>query len=221
MRDFIKDYLAPAFKSNNLNTEIWLGTLNNDDYDAWANAIFRDKDAKDNIKGIAFQWGGKDAVQRVQLSWPEVPIIQSENECNGGYNSWDDAVYIAHLLHHYILNGVSGYIYWNMILEPKGQSTWGWNQNSMITINNSTSVVYNPEFYIMKHYSYFIFPGAVRLTLKGNWAGNAVAFKNLDASIVIVICNALTNQQNLHFSYNSYKFTALLEPRSFNTFVLN
>jgi len=220
MKEFIKTYLAPAFKSNNLNTEIWLGTVNSPDYDSWANAIFRDKDAKSSIKGIALQWGGKDAIQKVHMSWPEVPIIQSENECNGGSNSWDDAVYIARLLHHYIINGVSGYIYWNMILEPNGQSSWGWNQNSMITING-TAVLYNPEFYIMKHYSYFIFPGALRLNLKGNWAGNAVAFKNLDGSTVIVICNALTTQQNLNFSYETNSFTAQLEPKSFNTFVIN
>jgi len=90
----------------------------------------------------------------------------------------------------------------------------------MITING-TAVLYNPEFYIMKHYSYFIFPGALRLNLKGNWAGNAVAFKNLDGSTVIVICNALTTQQNLNFSYETNSFTAQLEPKSFNTFVIN
>jgi len=219
MQDFIKSYLGPAFKKNNITSEIWLGTINDGDYDSWANTIFRDKGAKSYIKGIALQWGGKDALQRVHMSWPEVPIIQSENECNDGTNTWGQGIYIAHLMHHYILNGVSGYIYWNMILEPEGKSSWGWNQNSLITIRDS-NVTYNPEYYVMKHYSYFVLPGALRLNLKGNWVGNAVAFKNLDNSIIIVIFNPLRSKQYLHFSDLKANFSAPLEPASFNTFVI-
>jgi len=221
MRIFIRDYLGPAFKKNNITSQIWLGTINSGDYDPWVNMIFRDKVAKSYISGIGLQWGARDIVQRVHMSWPEVPIIQSENECGDGANTWNYALYICHLIHHYMVNGAVGYVYWNMILEPGGQSTWGWNQNSMITINgDKKEIIYNPEFYVMKHYSYFISPGAVRLHLRGNWAGNAVAFKNPDNSKVLIICNPLLDTEYLHYADDTFKFSAKLSARSFNTFVL-
>lgn len=58
-------------------------------------------------------------------------------------------------------NGVNSYIYWNMVLESEGKSTWGWKQNSMITIDPITKqIIYNPEFYVVKHFSHFIECGA-------------------------------------------------------------
>lgn len=77
-----------------------------------------------------------------------------------------------------------------MILEPKGKSTWGWEQNSMITVEgDSKHVRYNPEYYVMKHYSHFVKQGAVRIETSGSWTGNTIAFQNPDGSKVIVLAN--------------------------------
>ncbi len=96
------------------------------------------------------------------------------------------------LFRHYIVNGVNGYMYWNAVLEPKGMSTWGWEQNSMIIVNPETKeVMYNPEFYVMKHFSHFVQKGAKRLTTSGVDSVDTVAFKNPDESIIIVISNKM------------------------------
>lgn len=74
-------------------------------------------------------------------------FIILKKECGDGENTWEYARYIYNLMRHYFSNGVNGCVYWNMILEPGGESTWGWKQNSMITKNpDSGKVVYNPEF---------------------------------------------------------------------------
>ncbi len=57
-----------------------------------------------------------------------MPLIQTENECRDGDNSWEDTMYVHDLLRHYITNGVVAYLYWNMALGTDSSSTWGWRQ---------------------------------------------------------------------------------------------
>jgi glucosylceramidase len=222
MRDFIRDHLAPAFRKHGLGTEIWLGTINSDDYHAWADTVLSDETARAHIAGVAYQWAGKHAVQRTRESWPRLRLLQSENECGDGRNTWEYAEYVFDLMRHYISNGVVGYVYWNMVLAPKGQSTWGWEQNAMITVDPKTKrVTLNPEFYLMKHTSRFVAPGAVRLGLQGQWAANAFAFRNPNGETVLVAHNPFGETQTLSFEGSGEKFGVSLAARSFNTLVLS
>ena len=78
--------------------------------------------------------------------------MQSENECGFGDNTWEYAKYVWTMLKHYISNGAESYLYWNMILEPWGRSTWGDPQNAMVTVDpGQKRAVFNPDFYVMKH----------------------------------------------------------------------
>jgi glucosylceramidase len=229
-REFIGEYIGPLFEKHKSATEIWLGTINGPetdyrqlytDYDDYANLVLSDENSAKYVKGVSYQWAGKYAVQRTHESWPEIKLMQSENECGDGENTWEYAHYIFRLLRHYFANGVNSYIYWNMILEQGGISTWGWNQNSMISINPSTKeVIYNPEFYVMKHFSHFIERGAVRLGTNGHFTGNSLAFENPDGSIVIVVNNAMRKERKISIKVKDNKFTLILKPYSFNTFVI-
>jgi glucosylceramidase len=108
-----------------------------------------------------------------------------------------------------------------MVLEPGGISTWGWRQNAMITINPETKeVIYNPEFYVMKHFSHFVQPGAVLLKTTGHWNSMTSVFKNPNGELIVVAQNALNRDQEFTFEGLGKEFTALLEKNSFNTFVL-
>lgn len=224
-REFIAEYIGPLFEKHGNPAEIWLGTINGpdniySDYDNYANLVLSDKKAKKHISGVSYQWNGKNAVQKTHESWPEIKLMQSENECGEGKNSWEYAHYVFGLFRHYLANGVNSYIYWNMVLEPTGRSTWGWNQNSMITINpNSAEVTYNPEFYVMKHFSHFIKPGAVRLGTKGHFTGNALAFENLDGTIVIIVNNSMKKDRKITIKANGLVQSVILKAGSFNTFV--
>lgn len=229
-REFISQYLGPVFDKNNMETEIWLGTLNGPEidhrflytgFDQYANLVMSNKEAKKYIKGVSYQWAGKYAVQQTHESFPDLKLMQSENECGDGLNTWEYAHYVFNLFRHYLNNGVNSYIYWNMVLEPEGKSTWGWKQNSMITIDSSTKeIIYNPEFYVMKHFSHFIEPGAIRLKTKGAWTGNAVVFKNLNGKIVIVVGNNMAKSRSLTFKGGGTEFIVELKPFSFNTIIV-
>ena len=226
-REFISEYLGPVFEKNKMETEIWLGTLNGPEidhralytgFDQYANLVMCDENAKKYIKGVSYQWAGKYAVQQTHESFPDLKLMQSENECGDGLNTWEYAHYVFNLFRHYLNNGVNSYIYWNMVLEPEGKSTWGWKQNSMITIDPSTKkIIYNPEFYVMKHFSHFIENGAIRLKTKGAWTGNAVVFKNPDGKTVIVVSNNMAKPRSFTFKGAGTEFIVLLKPFSFNT----
>lgn len=220
LREFIAGYIGPLFAKELPETEIWLGTINSPDYDLFANLVLSDPRAARHVRGVSYQWAGKHALQQTTMSYPELRCMQSENECGDGANTWEYARYIFNLFRHYLTNGVNAYVYWNMVLEPGGRSTWGWPQNALITIDPVTQqVTYNPEFYVMKHFSHFVQPGAKRRGLRGHLAGNAVAFENPDGSTVTVVGNDLPKARRVTIKLNGEDFTAELQPYSFNTFV--
>ncbi|MBI1881037.1 MAG: glycosyl hydrolase [Chloroflexi bacterium] len=222
LRDFIRDYLGPHFHAANLACEIWVGTLERPDYDAWAYTILRDPDARAYVSGVGYQWAGKGAVQRTHQSWPDLRLLQTENECGDGTNTWEYAHYVFSLLHHYLSNGVNGYLYWNMALPPGGLSTWGWAQNSLITVDPSqATVTYNPEFYVMKHVSRWVVPGSKRIELAGPWRGNALAFETPIGATVVVLNNPFTEPIELIVDVAGNRNLLPLEAQSFNTLLLS
>lgn len=232
LRDFIKEYIGPLFEENKLDAEIWLGTLNSpyDDYgdENWqfgqynnfANTVLSDKDAKRYINGVGYQWGGKHALLQTRIAYPEMKLIQTENECGEGKNSWEYAEYVFNLMWTYFINGVSAYTYWNMVLEEEGISTWGWKQNSLITVTKDNDVKYNPEYYLMRHFSKYIKQGATMKGLKGDFAGNALAFENPDGSVVLEVLNPFDELQEVTFSVNGEDYSFNIQPHSFNTLVV-
>ena len=218
IRDFIRDDLGPAFEAAGLDTEIWAGTIERGDFNEWAGTILSDPEAVKYIKGLGFQWAGKHGVQRTRQAYPDLPIIQTENECGDGSNDWDHAHYVFDMIQHYLSNGAEAYLYWNMVLEPGGLSTWGWKQNSMVTVDPATrSATYNPEFYVMKHFSAFVKPGAAVLQAIGPNAANTLAFHNPDGSKIFVIQNPSAAEKIIRVQHGRGVAALALPPRSIGT----
>jgi glucosylceramidase len=232
LRDFIKEYIGPLFEESKMDTEIWLGTLNSpyDDYgdENWqfgqynnfANIVLSDKDAKKYISGVGYQWGGKHALLQTKVAYPEMKLIQTENECGEGKNSFEYAEYVFNLMWTYLMNGVCAYTYWNMVLEENGVSTWGWKQNSLVTVTKDNNVHYNPEYYLMRHFSKYVKQGAVMKGLKGDFAGNALAFENPDGSVVLELLNPFDEAQDVTFNLKGTNYNFTVKPHSFNTLII-
>src|SRR5690242_2651294 len=109
-----------------------------------------------------------------------------------------------------------------MVLPPGGRSTWGWTQNSMLTIDaTQQTVTYNPEFYVMKHFAHFVAPGSVRRDLQGSWSGNALAFQTPDQSTVVVSANPFKEAVEVVIDVAGDRFSLCLDAYSFNTLVLH
>jgi glucosylceramidase len=221
LRDFIRDYLGPLFEREGEECEIWLGTLNADNFDEFIVSAMIDDVCRRFIGGVGLQWAGKSIIQRIHAAWPELRLMQTENECGDGKNTWQYAHYVFALLWHYLTNGAEAYCYWNMVLPVGGESTWGWRQNSMVCVDKDRrEVAYNPEFHVMRHFSRFVQPGAVRLDVSGPWAGNALVFRNPDGAAVVVAANPLAQPRTLIFQADGGNVACEAEPCSFNTLVV-
>lgn len=236
MRDFIKGYLGPQFEKNQLDTEIWLGTINgpfydyggpeygapyHEFYDPFSNCVLSDPEARKYITGVGVQWGGKHQIEQIELSWPELRIMQTESECGNGKNQWEQAEYIFNLIWYFLRHGAERYIYWNTALLEGGISTWGWRQNSLATVSEETGLLtLQPEFYLLKHFSHFVKKGARVLEVKGHWTGTSLAFENPDGTIILVVMNSLDTDRDFTFKDGSHDFSAVVEAHSINTFVI-
>lgn len=235
MRDFIKGYLGPAFEKSGLDTQIWLGTINGpfsdfrsgfgapyeEFYDQFANTILSDKDARKYLTGVGVQWGGKHQLEQIEASFPEMHIMQTESECGDGRNEWEQAEYIYFLMWYFFRHGAERYTYWNMALSEGGVSSWGWSQNSLATIKEETGeLTLQPEFYLMKHFSHFIKPGARLLDTKGHWTSNAMVFENPDGQLVITVMNSMHHDRAVSFCHKERSFSAVIGAHSLHTFVV-
>lgn len=231
MRDFIRDHLGPRFAAAGDPCEIWAGTLergalqgwlpdqlDGDSYHRWLHTILADPAARAFVKGAGYQWAGKGALPQTRAEWPDLPVIQTEGECGDGRNTWSYAFYTFDLLWWYLHHGACAYVCWNMILPPGGESTWGWKQNSLVTIDEADgSVAFNPEFHVMKHIAHFVRPGARALRLTGSHAGFALAFANPDGSFVLALANPADESIHVPLDLPAFAGTAILPPRSITT----
>lgn len=212
---FIGDHLGPELSKKHPNTELWLGTIERPQISRIDTTVLDEK-ARQYIKGIGFQWAGKGAIPDVHKKYPAYRLMQTETECGDGSNDWEAAAYTFDLMKHYFNNGVNSYMYWNMILNETGKSQWGWKQNSMITVDTeSKKATYNPEFYLMKHFSHYIQPGAMNVASSDP---NALAFKSAN-ELVIVYYNPEA-QTMKRFIVGNETFEVELAGQSFNTFVM-
>ncbi|MGD0836731.1 MAG: glycoside hydrolase family 30 beta sandwich domain-containing protein [Polyangia bacterium] len=203
---FIGQYLGPALsqavaQSQLPATKIILGTFNGGSSDhPIVNSVMGDATARGFVDLFAFQWGMLDYVGNVKAY--HLPIWQSEHQC--GNDPWvtpfdataapNDQAYAVvswGLIRDWIKAGVTAYSAWNMVLDTVGLSldtTRPWPQNALLTVDTTTNTLsITPTYYVFRHLSQFVVTGA---KVVGTSGGDAVAFKNPDGSIVLVLYNA-------------------------------
>lgn len=218
MANFIGKYLGPMFSEKHPDVDLWFGTFNCNKMED-LDRVMQDADASKYIRGIGLQWEGKDIVGDIHRKYPAMKLMQTENECGGGTFDWAAAEHTYDLLNTYLNGGVNSYMYWNMVLQDDGASSWGWKQNTMIRIDSHTKkVIYTPEFYVMKHLSHFVKKGAHKLNVpKGN---NVLAFKNPDGQIVILCANKDAEEHNIKIACKGSVISLKLSPKTFHTITL-
>jgi glucosylceramidase len=175
-----------------------------------------------HVKGVGFQWAGKGAIAGIHRRYPHLPLYQTEQECGDGKNDWRYCRYAWTLMKHYLRNGASAYLYWNIALEKGGVSRWGWAQNSLVTVDaEARTYAYTHEYHLMKHLAAFVRPGARRLDAV-SWSGyeNQLAFANPDGSTVVVIQNDLAEPLPVRIRVGGSVVAPTLPADSFSTLVV-
>lgn len=218
MGNFIGKYLGPQLKKDSLNTQIWLGTINfpNPDY---VRTVLKDKDALSYLSGVGFQWSGGQALPSIYRENPQMSYMQTENTCGDHENDWSSLENSWKNVLHYFNNGVNIFMYWNMVLDETGKSSWGWAQNSLVRINRTSGqIIYTDEYYLMKHLSHFVQPGSHLLKISGYQ--NALAFLTHTGQMAIVIYNP-DKSKNCHLKIKNTKYSAFLPEKSITTLIVN
>ena len=218
MANFIGNYLGPTFEERKLDVDLWFGTFNCNRMED-LNCVMQDPAASRYLHGIGLQWEGKDIVAEVHKEYPSMKLMMTENECGNGSIDWAAAEHTFDLMMAYLGGGVNSYMYFNLVLGNDGYSSWGWKQNSLIRINEKTKeAIYTPEFYLMKHVSHFVTPGAYRLEVeKGE---NVLAFQNSNGQIVIVCVNKETQEKSIEIECGKGRICLQMPSKSFNTIVI-
>ena len=219
IRDFIGDHLGPTFQSEKTGAEIWLATFNNNNIRSFETTL-ADARASHYVAAVGLQWAGKNALPEIDAKHPGLKKIQTESECGYGSFDWPAAEYTFSLLKFYLSHGVNVYTYWNMVLDETGKSTWGWKQNALVTVNQTSGkVTYTPEFYLFKHFTHFIPEGSVRLESYGCF-DDAIAFRDPANRLVLVAVNTQGGAKNVAVKIGDQSLNMRLPPKSFNTFIL-
>ena len=204
----IVDHIGPLFEERLPDVEIWLGTLSNPDSTAFVEAVMSSPAASDYIRGISLQWNmGVNAPQ--YATQYGLPIMQSEHQC-GNYpwnpvgspsyvptapNDYAYAVESWRLIKEWLERGVNSYLAWNMVLDSVGLSLdteRPWAQNALLIVEDG-HLNATPFYGVFRHLAAFVEPGATRVGVTGD--ADALAFENVDGSVVAVFYNADAERQ--------------------------
>ena len=223
LRDFIKNYLGPRFRNDDINAQIWLGTINCDytceisGYDPIPPVVFPDTVANSYCTGLGIQYTPESA-NWCRTNYPYKRIMQTETPCGtmpGVF--WSYAMGNDDVMRDYYNKGASAYMQWNMVLDTTGLSLGNWRQFSMVQIDSGArKVIYTPQFYQVRHYKY-IKAGAYRIATTGNW-NTAIAFRNLDGENVLILTNKNSSNATIAINFNGQKIKPTVPGYSFNTF---
>jgi glucosylceramidase len=230
---FLGTYLGPVFTSLGVTAQIYLGTMSNNDPNkdgTIVSTVTADATAMKVIKGFGLQWNMLPIVSG--LTSKNLPILQTEHKC-GNY-PWDAANFHSDkapndhayaieswgLIRDWIKAGVTSYSSWNMVLDTIGtgvESGRLWPQNALLTVDRAAKkLTATPAYYVFRHLSQFIAPGAKRVGLTGT-SPDALAFKNPDGSIVTILYNSGTAAKTTTVSVGGTKLQFSVPASGFAT----
>ena len=218
---FNAEYLAPALRKQHPEVELYLGTINTNRLDI-IDQILSDHKLALAIKGVGFQWEGRQILPEIRKKYPQYKYVQTESECGGGTFDWRAAEHTFYLMSEYISNGCEEYTIWNSILADGGVSAWGWKQNALIHVDSKNgTATYTPEYFAVKHFSHYVDPGSKLLSYKssGSDKKSIMVFKNSKGKHVVIAGNYNNEPQTLNVKIGNKYLNVKLEPRSLNTFI--
>ncbi len=215
---FITEYMKPYFEELGLDTEIFAGTFRSINGASACDFLTENDGIENVIDGIGVQYCMMQPIHNIFAKYPNLKIMHTESNCFHGENSWEQAITLYINIVNYLSAGCDVFTYWNMILNQESKSSWGWNQNSLITIDeNEKTIRYNPDYYIMTLAAECIKPNSVRVSYSSmNKIGFAV--KNEDGSINFMVSNFSDKEEKGDITVDGVKLDITLAPMSIETY---
>lgn len=228
-RDFVKYYLGPTLREHSLgDIKILIWDHNKDIIYERVKTVLEDKEAAKYIWGVGFHWYGGDhfdQLAKIKEEFPRINLLFTEGCQEGGVKlgSWELGERYAHEIIGDFNNFTVGFIDWNMVLNTAGGPNHVGNfcDAPIIVDSANKTVYYQNAYYYIGHFSKFIKAGAkiVKTHLSDNRL-EALAAKNVDESITVVVLNKSKDDIELTLSVNDTMFELCLSKNSILTYVM-
>jgi glucosylceramidase len=222
--NFIKNYLAPQFKADNIKTKIIVYD-HNLDVPEYAEQILSDATTYNMIDGSAFHLysGNINTMSMVHEKYPDKNIYFTEQYTASTGNFVSDLQWhIQTLIIGATRNWSKNVIEWNLASDPElGPHTVGGCSTCLgaLTISGGSVAKRNVSYYIIAHASKYVRPGAVRISSTDFGDLPNVAFKNADGSKVLVVLNNTGTTQTFNILFNGKIVTSMLEGGAVATYI--
>lgn len=231
---FIRDYAGPLFREEGGGAEVWLGTINQGDWDRFVKPTLSDPGARSFTGGACVQWGGVELLPRFAREAPGLRLMQSETECGNcpwlpGYDPdrpQNDLAYAAYTwrkIRDYIAGGCASYMLWNMVLDAEGKNIdrgAPWPQNAAVVVDRTTrTATFTPMFWATKHFSSLVPPGSRYAPGAGSYA-DAVAFVDPEGRTIVELLNDGPAERRVAVSVGARNYACVLPAGSFATLIV-
>lgn len=222
-KNFIKNHLGPKFAFAGIDTKIIIYDHNWDRPD-YGISILNDPVARSFIAGTAFHAYGGDvsAMSTVHNAHPDKDLYFTE--ISGGGWATDFSSNLMWFMENIFIGTTRNWskvaLLWNLALDlNSGPQNHGCGDcRGVITITPYNGwITKNEEYYSIAHFSKFVRPGAVRIsmTIPQSLANlGAVAFLNPDGSKSLVVCNYGTDAKIFSVKQGEKNFIYSVPPKS-------
>ncbi|MET4082515.1 glucosylceramidase [Pedobacter sp. UYP30] len=234
-RDFIKNFLGPTLKKNNLGDKKLIAWDHNRDlvYQR-ASTILNDPEAAQYVWGIGFHWyetwtGSKmqfDNVRKVKEAFPDKHLIFTEG-CQEKFNldsiyNWKLGEKYGHSMVNDFNDGTEAWVDWNILLDQTGGPNHVGNFcfSPIHADTNTGKLMITNAYYYIGQFSKFIKPGAKRINASTNRDKLEVtSFKNPNGDIVVVVLNTSNDELPFKLMLDGKAADAKSLAHSISTFI--
>ncbi len=194
MTKFVVNYLAPQFKQAGIKTEIWPGTFREKPATPWAETCLQNEDFRKVSVGLGIQYCNGTSIKHIADLYPNLKFMFTEANCNGGKNKAKEAQSRMNEMLNAFRMGCDAYAYWNMMLDEKQSSGWGWHQNSLVTFDRTAHTIqYNADYQPLFLVSKYLRPGDVRVDDHNEYTKKGIpvhmTFLKPDGTILVLAQN--------------------------------
>lgn len=204
--EFVKNYLGPEFKANNINTKIIIYD-HNLDHPEYPISILSDPAAAKYIDGSALHLyaGDINTLSTIHNAFPNKNLYFTEQYTASTGNFGNDLDWhVKNLIIGATRNWSKNVIEWNLASDPtQSLHTSGGCSTCLggLTIGANDAVSRNVSYYIIAQAAKFVRPGSVRVGSNNIGDILDVAFKTPDGQKVLIVLNTgnYTSTFNIRF----------------------
>lgn len=214
---FVNGFLAPQLEADGLYTKVWYATFNYPKPE-YMRTILDGRDGDKYVKTIGVQWSGVQALPTLHKEYPQYEYVMTEAECGDHELDWSMVEKTWDSMLRCFNNGITTFVYWNMVHNEEGKSWWEWPQNSLVIVDRAShSYSFSHEYYLLKHVSPFVQPGSIRLKTTDS---DVLAFRNPEGKTIVVMYNKQTTDKRASVEVAGVNVNVTLKAKSINTLVL-